>query len=140
MHLDPTALLLFPACLLSVVVHEVAHGLVAGWRGDPTARDAGRVTLNPLPHMDPIGSLLVPAVLALAHAPVVVGWARPAPVDRARLRDLRNDPARVATTFAVLLRSATWAGQFERVRFSVLDTASAQPTFRAFQAAFRAAG
>jgi Zn-dependent protease len=95
-RLEPTLLLMVPVLILSVVVHEVAHGLVATWRGDPTARDSGRLTLNPLRHLDPIGSLLVPAVLALAHAPVLLGWARPMPVDRARLQDLRNDPPLVA--------------------------------------------
>ena len=96
MRLDPTLLLMVPVLLLSVVAHEVAHGLAATWRGDPTARDAGRLTLNPLRHVDPIGSVVVPAVLALAHAPVLWGWARPMPVDRARLKDLRNDPMLVA--------------------------------------------
>ena len=96
MRLDPAVLLMFPAFLLSVVVHECAHGLAALWRGDPTARDTGRLTLNPLRHVDPIGSVVVPVILALAHAPVILGWARPAPVDRARLRDLRNDPPLVA--------------------------------------------
>src|SRR6267142_4881234 len=95
-RLDPVVLLMFPAFLLSVVVHECAHGLAALWRGDPTARDAGRLTLNPLRHVDPIGSVVVPVILALAHAPVILGWARPTPVDRARLRDLRNDPPLVA--------------------------------------------
>ncbi|MCI0542422.1 site-2 protease family protein [bacterium] len=64
--------------IMSVVVHEVSHGFVANMLGDPTARLAGRLTLNPLPHLDPIGSFLVPLVLHIAGAPVF-GWAKPVP-------------------------------------------------------------
>ena len=60
MRFNPEILLVFPVFVLSIVVHECAHGLVALWNGDTTARDRGRLTLNPLPHVDPIGSLLLP--------------------------------------------------------------------------------
>lgn len=63
----------------SIIVHEVSHGFVANRLGDPTARNAGRLTLNPVPHIDPFGSLLLPAMLALANAPIF-GWAKPVPV------------------------------------------------------------
>ncbi|MDH3606609.1 MAG: site-2 protease family protein [Acidimicrobiia bacterium] len=63
----------------SIIVHEVSHGFVANRLGDPTARNAGRLTLNPLPHIDPFGSLLLPGMLALAGAPIF-GWAKPVPV------------------------------------------------------------
>ncbi len=63
----------------SIIVHEVSHGLVADRLGDPTARNAGRLTLNPKPHIDPFGSILLPALLALANAPIF-GWAKPVPV------------------------------------------------------------
>ncbi len=77
------------ALLLAVSLHESAHGWVA-WRcGDPTARDAGRISLNPLRHLDPVGSLLVPLALAVAGAPVF-GWARPVPVVLARTREPRR--------------------------------------------------
>lgn len=77
------------ALLFAVSLHESAHGWVA-WRcGDPTAREAGRISLNPLRHLDPVGSLLVPLVLALSGAPVF-GWARPVPVSLARTRDPRR--------------------------------------------------
>jgi Zn-dependent protease len=72
---DPAFFLIFPVFVLSVVVHECAHGLMALWNGDTTARDRGRLTLNPLPHVDPVGSLLLPVALALFRSPVVVGWA-----------------------------------------------------------------
>jgi len=72
--------LLFIAILIpSVILHEVAHGYVAYRLGDPTARDNGRLTLNPIKHIDPFGSILLPAMLALARQNVF-GWAKPVPV------------------------------------------------------------
>lgn len=73
-------LVLFLTILIpSVIVHEVAHGLVALRLGDTTARDQGRLTLNPVPHIDPFGSVIVPGILALSGANVW-GWAKPVPV------------------------------------------------------------
>src|SRR5258706_6979268 len=65
--------------LFAVSFHESAHGYVAMKCGDNTARDLGRITLNPLKHLDPVGSILFPIVLAIAHAPIF-GWAKPVPV------------------------------------------------------------
>ena len=96
MHFDPQLIFLLPVLVFSVVVHECAHGLMALWCGDTTARDRGRLTLWPFAHIDPIGSLLLPGILVLTHAPFVFGWAKPVPVDHSRLRDLRNDPIKVA--------------------------------------------
>jgi Zn-dependent protease len=77
------------ALLFAVSVHESAHGWVA-WRcGDPTAKDLGRITLNPIKHLDPVGSLLVPGLLALTGSPVF-GWAKPVPVSLARTRHPRS--------------------------------------------------
>ncbi len=81
--------------IFAIVCHEVAHGFVARLFGDPTATNARRLTLNPLRHVDPVGTLLVPGALALVHAPVF-GWARPVPVNRARLRNPRRDMMLVA--------------------------------------------
>ena len=72
--------------ILSVVVHEVSHGWMANYLGDPTARLANRLTLNPLPHIDPIGSVLVPLLLFFTNAGVMFGWARPVPVNPYNLR------------------------------------------------------
>ncbi|HZR81230.1 MAG TPA: site-2 protease family protein [Candidatus Binatia bacterium] len=77
------------ALVLAVSFHESAHGLVALACGDPTARDLGRISLNPLRHIDPVGSLLLPALLAFAGAPVF-GWAKPVPVMLARTRAPRR--------------------------------------------------
>jgi Zn-dependent protease len=77
---------LFVAILIpSVIFHEVAHGFVARRLGDPTAQDAGRLTLNPIKHIDPFGSVLLPAFLALAGQNVF-GWAKPVPVNPNRFQ------------------------------------------------------
>ncbi|WP_295640291.1 site-2 protease family protein [Novosphingobium sp.] len=81
--------------VLAVVFHEVAHGYVASLLGDQTARSMGRLTLNPLRHVDPVGTVLLPGILALSHAPVF-GWAKPVPVDAAQLRNPRRDMMLVA--------------------------------------------
>ncbi len=67
--------------LFSVIVHEISHGLVAEKLGDSTARDAGRITLNPIPHIDPFGSILLPGLLLLIGSPIVFGAAKPVPVN-----------------------------------------------------------
>jgi len=81
--------------LFSVVVHEVAHGWVAYRLGDPTAYERGRLTLNPIPHIDPVGSVIVPALLSLTGT-IMMGWARPVPVNPGRLNNPRNDHPKVA--------------------------------------------
>lgn len=82
--------------LAAIVFHEVAHGAVARYLGDPTAARAGRLTLNPLPHVDLFGTILLPALLLLAQSPFLFGWAKPVPVDPARLRNPRRDAMLVA--------------------------------------------
>lgn len=82
------ALLLIPALVIAIVFHEVAHGFAARALGDPTASERGRLTLNPLRHVDPVGTLLVPGFLALFGGPVF-GWAKPVPVNQARLDNPR---------------------------------------------------
>lgn len=86
--LDPSVFLIFPIILFSLSVHECAHALVAWWGGDDTARLQGRITLNPISHIDPFGTIIVPLLLALAGAPVL-GWARPVPISPARLKHRR---------------------------------------------------
>ncbi|HUP02005.1 MAG TPA: site-2 protease family protein [Gemmatimonadota bacterium] len=82
-------LLLAPMLLFSIIVHECAHGYVAEWWGDPTARMLGRLTLNPLPHIDPLGSILVPGLLLMSGSGVLFGWAKPVPVTPQNFRDRR---------------------------------------------------
>lgn len=81
--------------LFSLSVHESAHAWTADRLGDPTARMLGRITLNPIPHIDPVGTVLLPAVLALMGAPVF-GWAKPVPVISRNFRHLRRDEALVS--------------------------------------------
>jgi len=79
-------LLYLPVFLFSVIVHECSHGLVALWRGDPTAKYAGRLTLNPVPHIDLYGSIILPGILLLTGSRFLIGWAKPVPVDTRNLR------------------------------------------------------
>lgn len=81
--------------LLALTVHEAAHGLVAFWLGDPTARRAGRLTLNPLKHLDPMGTLL-PLVLLATGVRAVIGWAKPVPVNPGYFRKPDRDMMLVA--------------------------------------------
>ncbi len=74
--------------LFSAIIHEVSHGVVAGWFGDDTAREEGRITLNPLVHIDPIMSILLPAILAFAHLPVFAA-AKPVPINTHRMNNPR---------------------------------------------------
>ena len=72
--------------IVSVILHEVAHGYMANYLGDPTARLSGRLTLNPLVHIDPIGSIVLPALLLIAHTPILIGYAKPVPYNPYNLR------------------------------------------------------
>jgi Zn-dependent protease len=72
---------------MSVVIHEVAHGYAALYFGDKTAEYAGRLTLNPLKHLDPFGSVILPLLLVLTNAPFLIGWAKPVPYNPENLRD-----------------------------------------------------
>jgi Zn-dependent protease len=82
--------------ILAITLHEAAHGFIALMFGDPTAKEAGRLTLNPVRHVDPVGTILLPAVLKLSGSPFILGWAKPVPVDFSRLRNPRRDMVWVA--------------------------------------------
>ncbi len=84
-----------PPAIFSITCHEVAHGWVASRFGDETARSRGRLTLNPLPHIDPVGTILVPVMLAMAHAPII-GWAKPVPVNFRNLESPKKHMGYVA--------------------------------------------
>ena len=86
--------------IFAITMHEAAHGFIAKLRGDNTAYKLGRVTLNPVPHIDPIGTVLVPAIMLLssltAGFPFVFGWAKPVPVNYNNLKNSKSDMALVA--------------------------------------------
>lgn len=97
--------------LLAVTLHEVAHGWTARALGDQTAAFLGRLSLNPLKHVDPIGTVLVPAALLLFHSPFLFGWAKPVPVSMKNLRNPHRDMAIVAAAGPVsnLVMAVMWA-------------------------------
>lgn len=106
---------------MSVVIHEVAHGFMAEYFGDHTARYAGRLTINPLKHLDMFGSIILPALLFLTHAPFLFGWAKPVPYNPDNLRNLKWGTIAVASAgvlanifiaivFGILLRLAPALG------------------------------
>lgn len=82
--------------LLAMVLHEYAHGWTAHYYGDETAREQGRLTLNPLAHIDPFGTVLLPLMCLLMPGGFFIGWAKPVPIDPRRLRDPRRNMAVIA--------------------------------------------
>ncbi len=90
------AIFLVAVIMFSAVIHEVMHGVAADRLGDPTARYAGRLTLNPIPHLDMWGSIILPLVMVLANSPIFFGWAKPVPYNPYNLRVGRFSEAIVA--------------------------------------------
>lgn len=82
--------------IFSAILHEVAHGYAAFRMGDPTAKDAGRLTLNPMAHLDPFGSILLPTLLILSKANFFIAWAKPVPYNPYNLRDQHYGDLKVA--------------------------------------------
>jgi Zn-dependent protease len=85
-----------PGLILAITLHEAAHAYAASMLGDNTAKSLGRVTLNPIRHVDPFGTVVLPGLLFLASAPFLFGWAKPVPVDYRNLRNPKRDMAWVA--------------------------------------------
>lgn len=119
-----TAILTVVILIISVVIHEVAHGWAANALGDPTAKLQGRLSLNPTRHIDPVGSILVPALLVLSNSGFLFGWAKPVPYNPYNLRNQRWGEAIVgsagvltnlflAVLFAGIVRVAADAGMME---------------------------
>jgi Zn-dependent protease len=88
--------LYLPVLLFSVVLHEYAHGWQALREGDDTAYMLGRITLNPIPHIDLFGSILLPVMLALLNSPFMIGWAKPVPVNPRKYRNYKAGDIRVS--------------------------------------------
>jgi Zn-dependent protease len=104
------AVIFFGCLVVAVILHEISHGVVALWFGDRTAKEAGRLTLNPIPHIDPFGSIILPALGAIVGIPVIA-WAKPVPVNPSRLHHPRRDMLYVslagpATNFLLMIAAA----------------------------------
>ena len=97
--------------IFSVILHELAHGVVADRLGDPTARLAGRLTLNPIPHIDVIGSIILPAMLIFLNTGLLFGWAKPVPIDPYNLKNPRKDTALISL-----------AGPFTNIMIAVITS------------------
>lgn len=129
--MDPASIAIIVALIISIVLHEMAHGFAADWLGDPTARLQGRLSPNPLVHIDPIGSVLIPALLFITNAGILFGWAKPVPYNPYNLKDQKWGEAKVAAAgpatnilialiFGVLIRLGDTLG----LSSSFLDLAS----------------
>ena len=105
-----TAIVILPPLIFAITVHETAHGWVAKQFGDPTAHMLGRLTLNPVKHVDPLGTIVVPMLLYF-FTPIVFGWAKPVPVAFGNLRNPRRDMILVAAAGpgSNLLMATFWA-------------------------------
>src|SRR3989338_6179514 len=94
--MTPDMIFIIIVIIFSAIIHEVMHGVAADRLGDPTARYAGRLTLNPLPHIDLYGSILVPVFLTLMSSPIFFAWAKPVPYNPFNLKKGRFSEAIVA--------------------------------------------
>ena len=110
-------LIIIAALIISIVLHEMAHGHMANWLGDPTARLQGRLSPNPLVHIDPLGSIIIPALLFIGSTGFIFGWAKPVPYNPYNLRNQKWGEALVAAAgpainiflavvFAIIIRFA----------------------------------
>ncbi len=116
------AILSIPALMVAVILHEVAHGWVAYRWGDPTAKLAGRLTLNPIPHIDPIGTILLPAMFIILGSPIIFGWAKPVPINSMNFRDLRKGTFFTSIAGVVMnLSLAVIFGALYRIIYNLSD-------------------
>lgn len=126
------AIAIIAVLIVSIVLHEIAHGWMANWLGDPTAKLQGRLSPNPLVHIDPLGSVVIPALLFLSNAGILFGWAKPVPYNPYNLNDQKWGEAKVAAAgpavnlflaliFGLLIR---FSGEIGIVSGSFLEIAS----------------
>mgnify|MGYP001349515887 FL=1 len=128
----------FIVLLFSLTIHESAHAWTANWLGDPTARSLGRITLNPLVHVDPIGTVLLPLIAFSTGAPII-GWAKPVPVNVANLRNDRSDFVWVAAAGPISNLVIALAGALMMRLLAVwatnVDVLGGQPSFLSYDLA-----
>ncbi len=94
--MDITSIVIIVALIISIILHEMAHGYMANYLGDPTARLQGRLSPNPLVHIDLLGSVIIPALLFITNAGFLFGWAKPVPYNPYNLSDQKYGEAKVA--------------------------------------------
>lgn len=117
-------LISLPVLIFSIVVHEVAHAWVARTQGDDTAFMLGRITLNPLPHLDPLGSVLLPGIMALTGGPIL-GWAKPVPVNPRNFRSYKRGD--ILVSLAGIASNLVLAVLFTLLLAATLAAAAAFP-------------
>lgn len=116
--------------ILAVILHEVAHGFVAEKLGDPTARLMGRLTLNPIKHIDILGSIVLPLTLIILRSPFVFGWAKPVPIEPYNLRNPKKDLALISLAGPLTnLAFATILSIFLRILLSIFPNFGATNMF-----------
>ncbi|MCS6808193.1 MAG: site-2 protease family protein [Bacteroidota bacterium] len=122
-------LVTMPIFLLSLSVHEAAHALTADYLGDSTARELGRATLNPLPHIDFLGTIVMPILSALSGGAALIGWAKPVPIDWHNLRNIRRDDTLIALAGPAsnLLLSLLFFGMLLVVYSGTIDVSTGTP-------------
>lgn len=116
----------FIILIFSIIIHEVSHGFVADKLGDPTARLQGRLTLNPKPHIDLFGSIILPLILIISQSPMLFGWAKPVPFDPFNLKNPRKDSALISlagplSNFLIAIIFAIIARVIIAINFSGAD-------------------
>ena len=120
-------ILFIPVLLFSIIIHECAHGIAANRAGDPTAKMMGRITLNPIPHIDIIGSIIVPLLFLVTRTNILFGWAKPVPINPAYFRNRKRDeiivslagPAsNIALSFLFLIFAILTISLFQSLHFS----------------------
>lgn len=132
--LNPETIILIVVLIFSIIIHEMAHGYAALFLGDDTAERSGRLTLNPIPHLDPIGSILLPAIFILSASPFFFGYAKPVPYNPQNLRNKKWGDAIVALAgplsnlilaFVFMLTMALmfYLGKGSEMTFSILSSA-----------------
>ncbi|ADO44886.1 peptidase M50 [Hydrogenobacter thermophilus TK-6] len=110
------AVITIPAIMMAVILHEYAHGWMAYKMGDATAKEAGRLTINPIPHIDLFGTIILPAMFILVGSPILFGWAKPVPINPLRFRDLKLGTFFVSTAgIGMNLLLALLSGFFYRL-------------------------
>lgn len=126
-------IILMVPLIFAVTLHEIAHGYAALQFGDPTARQAGRLTLNPVRHLDPFGSVLLPALLIFSGSPAVFGYAKPVPVNFNNLRNRKTGTIVVSGAGVATNLACAWAAgliyQGMQLVYQQADLAAAAPVF-----------